>query len=153
MRLRPVSREEHERFVSARPVSFLQSAAWADVKPDWTPERIGWFDDTGQLVGVALVLFKRLPVLGRQLAYIAEGPVVDWRARPAAQWLAPLVSHLEHRRVVSIRIGPDVGWRRWTAGTVKAAAEPGLRRHLGDVPPDDVDGVADELIQEIGRAS
>jgi peptidoglycan biosynthesis/recognition FemAB-like protein len=74
---------------------------------------------------------------------------VGWSARPAAHWLAPLVSHLEDRRVVSIRIGPAIGWRRWTAGTVKAAAEPGLRRRLGDIPPDDVDEVADELIREL----
>ncbi len=149
MRLGPVSREDHERFVSGRPVSFLQCAGWADVKPDWTPERLGWFDDTGQLVGVALVLLKRLPVLGRHLAYIAEGPIVDWSARPAAQWLEPLVFHLKTRRVASIRIGPAIGRRRWKAGTVKAAAEPGLGHRLGDIPPDDVDEVADKLIQEL----
>jgi hypothetical protein len=148
LRLAPVSRQDHERFLSARQGSFLQCAAWADVKPEWTPEWLGWFDDTGEMVGVALVLLKRLPVLGRPLAYIAEGPLVDWGARPAAEWLKPLVDHLRTRQVISVRIGPTIGWRRWSAATVKAAAVPGLGRRLEDVPPDEINEVADTLVRE-----
>ncbi|MFD6726468.1 peptidoglycan bridge formation protein FemAB, partial [Streptomyces sp. NPDC060131] len=45
-RLKPITREEHLRFVAARPsVSHLQVPSWGDVKPDWRAESLGWFDE------------------------------------------------------------------------------------------------------------
>ncbi|CAM5551500.1 hypothetical protein STENM223S_10620 [Streptomyces tendae] len=56
-RLEPITREEHLRFVTARPsVSHLQVPSWGDVKPDWRAESLGWFDEGGKLVGAGLVL-------------------------------------------------------------------------------------------------
>ena len=58
-------------------MSFLQTPAWAQVKNEWRGESIGWFDGS-TLVGAALVLYRQLPKVKRYLAYLPEGPDIDW---------------------------------------------------------------------------
>ncbi|MFG3072877.1 lipid II:glycine glycyltransferase FemX [Streptomyces sp. NPDC048225] len=133
-RLEPITREEHLRFVTARPsVSHLQVPSWGDVKPDWRAESLGWFDQGGKLVGAGLVLLRPLPRTKRYLAYLPEGPVIDWSAEDLGRWLEPLTTYLRGRGAFTVRMGPPVVARRWSADAVKAAiADPGARR-LGDV--------------------
>lgn len=97
--VRSISRDEHLAFVAGRPsVSHLQIPSWGDVKPDWRAESLGWTDGTGALVGAGLVLLRPLPRLRRYLAYLPEGPVVDWHAPDLAErWLAPMLAHLRER--------------------------------------------------------
>ena len=74
-----MSAEEHRDFIAARGrASFLQTPAWGEVKSDWRRESLGWYDDAGTLVGVGLVLYRQLPKVKRYLAYLPEGPVIDW---------------------------------------------------------------------------
>ncbi len=144
---------EHVR--SLRSASFLQTPAWGQVKTAWRSESLGWFDD-GELIGVALVLHRRLPGLGRTLAYVPEGPVIEWAsaAEPGglATWLDPLVGHLRSARAFAIRLGPPVAPRRWQASTVKQAiADPALTR-LGDVPADVVEPVGGAVVDQLRAA-
>ncbi len=147
--VRPIDDATHLGFVETRPAaSFLQTPAWGRVKTDWRAESLGWFDG-GELVGTALVLHRRLPRLRRTLAYLPEGPVIDWDAADLARWLDPMTAHLKDQGAFGIRMGPPVVTRRWQAGTVKKAlADPALSR-LGDVPADATDptggGVVDHL--------
>ncbi|MGH3356533.1 MAG: peptidoglycan bridge formation glycyltransferase FemA/FemB family protein, partial [Nocardioidaceae bacterium] len=77
--VRAISPAEHLTFLRSRQdVSFLQTPAWGEVKSEWRRESIGWYDDDERLVGVALVLYRQLPRLRRYLAYLPEGPVIDW---------------------------------------------------------------------------
>jgi lipid II:glycine glycyltransferase (peptidoglycan interpeptide bridge formation enzyme) len=132
--LRTITREEHLRFVATRPsVSHLQLPSWSEVKPDWRAESLGWSDESGRLVGAALVLLRPLPGLRRCLAYLPEGPVIDWDAADLDGWLEPMLAHLRKRGAFCVRMGPPVVVRRWNAESVKAAiADPEARR-LGDV--------------------
>ncbi|QIK67944.1 aminoacyltransferase [Nocardioides sp. HDW12B] len=134
--VRPVSAEEHRAFIrSRRHASFLQTPAWGEVKSDWRRESLGWYDATGTLVGVALVLYRQLPKVKRYLAYLPEGPVVDWDAEDLADWLTPMTAHLKAQGAFAVRIGPPVVTRRWDAAAVKAGvADEGVHR-LGEVPP------------------
>jgi len=120
LRVRTVSTEEHVSFLrSRRSASFLQTPAWARVKAEWTPESIGWVStgSTGheELVGVALVLNRQLPKVARYLAYLPEGPVIDWDTDDLVAWLGPMAAHLKAQGAFGIRIGPPVVTRRWTA--------------------------------------
>lgn len=148
LHVRPIGAEEHLAFIDAcGAASFLQTPAWAAVKSQWRSESVGWFDGS-ELVGVALVLYRQVPRLKRYLAYVPEGPVLDWHGDVKAH-LAPLRDHLKSRGAFGIRIGPPLVTRRWYAGTLKAAlADPALTR-LGDAPADERDtaalAVADEL--------
>ena len=90
----PINAAEHLAFVRAqRSVSFLQTPAWAQVKTEWRSESLGWFDGQ-RLVGAGLVLHRPVPRLrSRTLAYLPEGPVIDWTGELDA-WLDPLAAHL-----------------------------------------------------------
>lgn len=142
-RVRTITAGEHAAFNATRPaVSFLQTPAWASVKREWGSESLGWFDDRGDLVGAGLVLYRRLPGFKASLAYLPEGPVIDWASDDLAGWLGPLVGHLKRSGAFAIRIGSTAVVRAWSAATVKAAiADPGITR-LGDVPPDTVGDAA-----------
>jgi len=114
--------------------SFLQTPAWGEVKSEWRRESLAW-ELAGETVGVALVLHRRVPRLRRSLAYLPEGPVLDWAADELAPWLDPLVEHLRKVGAFGIRMGPPVVVRRWDAAAVKAGIADGTVRRLGDVPP------------------
>ena len=64
------------------------------MKPEWTSESIGWFRAPGELAGAALVLYRQLPRLRRFLAYLPEGPVIDWDTDDLGAWLDPMRVHL-----------------------------------------------------------
>ncbi|WP_189310974.1 lipid II:glycine glycyltransferase FemX [Streptomyces brasiliensis] len=126
-----ISREQHLDFVTARPsVSHMQVPSWAAVKPDWRAESLGWFRERdGALVGAGLVLLRPLPKLKRYLAYLPEGPVIDWSAPDLEAWLVPMTAYLKRLGAFSVKMGPPVVARRWDAERVKAAiADPGAGR-------------------------
>ncbi|MCX4906148.1 peptidoglycan bridge formation glycyltransferase FemA/FemB family protein [Streptomyces sp. NBC_00878] len=132
--VRPISAAEHLAFVRAqRSTSFLQTPAWAHVKPDWRSESLGWYDG-GQLVGTGLVLHRPVPKLDRYtLAYLPEGPVIDWTGEISA-WLDPLATYLKAHGAFAIRLGPPVWTNTWSAAQVKeGVANPDIRR-LTDMP-------------------
>jgi len=89
--VRTITPAEHLDFLRAqRSASFLQTPAWGEVKSEWRRESIGWFRDAsspsstnGSLVGAGLVLYRQLPKVKRFLAYLPEGPVIDW----SSDWL------------------------------------------------------------------
>jgi lipid II:glycine glycyltransferase (peptidoglycan interpeptide bridge formation enzyme) len=141
--LRGISAAEHRVFVESGVLgdqtSFLQCPAWAQVKADWRSQSLGWFAGP-TLCAVATVLYRPIPHTCWSLAYLPEGPLIDWLGerdpRPLADWLDPLVRHLKSRHVFSARIGPKVPLRTWSADTVKRGmADPALAR-LADLAPD-----------------
>ncbi|MCW8382316.1 lipid II:glycine glycyltransferase FemX [Streptomyces justiciae] len=139
--MREISREEHLAHLGRHPaVSHLQIPEWGDVKPDWQAESVGWFEGE-VLVAAALVLYRPLPGTRRCLAYVPEGPSIDWRTR-LEPWLDPLVAHVEKRGAFSLRIGPPLVVRHWEPGTVAAGVADPAVRHLREVPADGVDGFA-----------
>ncbi|MFW6692825.1 lipid II:glycine glycyltransferase FemX [Streptomyces sp. MAR4 CNX-425] len=125
----PITAAEHLAFVrKQRSVSFLQTPAWGRVKTEWRSESLGWFAGR-ELVGAGLVLHRPVPRLDRfTLAYVPEGPAVDWTGDIDA-WLDPLAAHLKAHGAFAIRLGPPVRTHTWSAGRVKEGiADPGSRR-------------------------
>ncbi|MET7287843.1 peptidoglycan bridge formation glycyltransferase FemA/FemB family protein [Streptomyces sp. NPDC005573] len=150
--LRPITRAEHLDFVAGLPsVSHMQVPSWGDVKPDWQAESLGWFEADGRLVGAGLVLLRPLPKVKRYLAYLPEGPVIDWHAPDLGRWLDPLLAHLERRGAFSVKMGPPVVLRRWSPEAVKAAiADPAARR-LRDAEATSHEPRAGELEKRLSR--
>jgi vancomycin resistance protein VanK len=137
--VRTVTPEQHLDFLRAwtakgGSASFLQTPAWGEVKAEWRRESIGWFDG-GELVGVGLVLYRQLPKVRRFLAYLPEGPVLDWDTEDLRGALAPMVAHLRKAGAFGVRMGPPVVTRRWDAASVKQGVADDAVRRLGDVPP------------------
>lgn len=134
--VRAISAADHLSFLQTQlQASFLQTPAWAEVKSEWRHESIGWFRD-GDLAGVALVLYRQLPKIKKYLAYLPEGPIIDWAADDLAAWLAPMAAYLKAEGAFGARMGPPVVARSWSADTVKRAIADDVHRRLGDVPPD-----------------
>lgn len=135
-RLRTISREEHLAFVAGRPsVSHMQVPSWGDVKPDWRAESLGWFDERGDIAGAGLVLYRPVPKINRYLAYLPEGPLIDWYAQDLSRWLRPMLAHLKAQGAFSVKMGPPVVARRWDADAVKAAVADPAAHRLRDVEP------------------
>ncbi|QNN54937.1 peptidoglycan bridge formation glycyltransferase FemA/FemB family protein [Nocardioides mesophilus] len=135
MTVRTITPDEHLALLrTQRSASFLQTPAWGQVKSEWRRESLGWFDG-GRLVGAGLVLYRQLPKVKRYLAYLPEGPVIDWSSEQLGDWLTPMTAHLKRKGAFGVRIGPPVVTRRWSADAVKqGVADEGVTR-LGEVPP------------------
>nr|WP_154597302.1 peptidoglycan bridge formation glycyltransferase FemA/FemB family protein [Aeromicrobium senzhongii] len=141
IRVRPISSEDHLSFIASRgTASFLQTPAWAAVKSEWRGESLGWFDGDA-LVGAGLVLYRQVPKLKRYLAYLPEGPDLDWSG-DVAPALEAMRDHLRTQGAFGIRMGPPVVTRRWEAATLKAALADEVLTRLGDVPADHTDEAA-----------
>lgn len=147
--VRPISPSEHLSFVEQqRSASFLQTPAWGAVKSEWRRESLGWYDgDT--LVGAGLVLYRQLPKVKRYLAYLPEGPLLDWTSESLGDWLAPMTEHLKGQGAFGVRMGPPVVTRTWTAAQVKAGIADDAVRRLGDLPPETRDGTGARVVAQL----
>ncbi len=158
--VRRITADEHLAYVRARSadtsISFLQVPSWAGAKAEWSHASLGWFADD-EMVGAGLVLLRQVPRVKRFLAYLPEGPDIDWTgARTGlglADWLDPLATFLRAIGAFAVKMGPAVVVRRWHADTLKAAIAEGTARRLRDVEPDEswpeAHAVGDRL-REIG---
>jgi lipid II:glycine glycyltransferase (peptidoglycan interpeptide bridge formation enzyme) len=147
--VRPVTPAEHLDFIRAqRSASFLQTPAWGVVKSDWRRESIGWFDGE-QLVGVGLVLYRQLPKVKRYLAYLPEGPVIDWSSEYLSDWLAPMTRYLADQGAFGVRMGPPVVTRRWPADSVKQGVADESVTSLRDVAPSERSQVGAQVVSQL----
>ena len=118
--VRDISAEEHLAWLRTQPsASFLQTPAWGEVKRDWRHESVGWFEG-GRMVGAALVLHRSLPRVKRSLAYVPEGPCIDWGSPRLVELLRALRDHLKAKGAFALRLGPPVATHRWDAATITA---------------------------------
>ncbi len=142
--VRRITADEHLAYVRALAdesrISFLQVPSWAGAKAEWSHASLGWFDGD-ELVGTGLVLLRQVPRVKRYLAYLPEGPDIDWTGartgRDLADWLVPMSDALRAMGAFAVKMGPVAVVRRWHADTLKAAIAGGVARRLRDVEPDE----------------
>ncbi|MDO5092319.1 MAG: peptidoglycan bridge formation glycyltransferase FemA/FemB family protein [Propionibacteriaceae bacterium] len=147
--VKTISAEEHLAFVAHRgEASFLQLPAWGKAKPEWTSETVGFFDD-GELTGVGLILYRQLPKMRRFLAYLPEGPVLDWGRSDVEAHLDALVAYARSRKAFAVRIGPTVVHRRWLAPTVKEAIADPKVTALSQATPDETTTVGTRVLRAL----
>jgi len=153
--VRTITPEEHLAHLRSLPAaSFLQTPAWGRLKNDWKAESIGWYavGAPDRLVGSALVLYRQLPRLRRYLAYLPEGPALDWDdAELVEPALAALRAHVAKAGAFAIRLGPPVPTRRWHADTVKEAIASEAVTSLTQVPADIDEGTGLRLAAQLER--
>lgn len=151
--VRSISPDDHLEFINSRDsASFLQTPAWAQAKPEWRGESIGFFDGS-TLVGAGLVLYRQLPKLRRYLAYLPEGPELDWGRSDIEDHLVALVAYAKRNKAFAVRIGPWLTHRVWYTNTVKDAIANDTITRLSDVAPDETRLVATRtirLLQHLG---
>ena len=88
----------------------LQTGSWGALKAQfgWRAERVGLAQD-GRLIAGAQLLYRRLPAgLGR-LAYVPQGPLVDWTDRTLVQaLLSALDSAARAKGAIALTLEPDL---------------------------------------------
>ena len=95
------------------------------------------------------MLYRQLPRLKRFLAYLPEGPVLDWSTDRLGDWLAPMTAYLKEQGAFGVRMGPPVVTRRWSAAQVKEGlADPAVRK-LADLPPTERDPVGARVVSQL----
>lgn len=150
--LRTISREQHLAYIQSLPAaSHMQVPAWADVKAEWRSESLGWFDPSGELVGAGLVLYRQLPKIKRYLAYLPEGPVINWFAPNLEDWLKPMLGHLKQQGAFSVKMGPPVIIRRWDAAAIKSGIQSPDVKRLRDVEATHIEPRAFEVADRLRR--
>ncbi len=71
--------DEYEQFARGfTGASFMQSAAWGEVKNNWGREIVVSRDSGGKIVGGMLILLYKVPVIGASLLYSPRGPLCDF---------------------------------------------------------------------------
>lgn len=156
LRVGTISAVDHLKYAQSRnSVSFLQLPSWALVKSEWRHESLGWFKDD-ELVGTALVLLRAIPRTKRYLAYIPEGPDIDWEGAVNVDgvkaWLEPMVVHLKARGAFAVKMGPQVWARQWSSTTLKnamAETQAGSARRLSDITADSTNELGLNLVREL----
>lgn len=119
LHVRPISGTEHSAFLeTAHDVSFLQRPEWAQVKGGWRGESLGFFEED-ELVGAALVLHRAAPVIKKTLAYLPDGPVIDFSTYAPEAVIRPLASYLKNRGAFQLKMGPGLAVRTWGAAAVR----------------------------------
>jgi vancomycin resistance protein VanK len=147
--VRPISADEHRAFLAGRSsASFLQTPAWATVKSDWRAESLGWYVGD-RIVGAGLVLYRGLPRIPRSLAYLPEGPVLDWDVDDLGAWLEPMTRHLRTQGAFGVRMGPPVVTRRWSAAQVKEGIADAAAAHLGEIAPLERSPAGARVVQQL----
>jgi lipid II:glycine glycyltransferase (peptidoglycan interpeptide bridge formation enzyme) len=151
VQIKQISAAEHLSFIESRnSVSFLQTPAWGKAKSGWQSQSLGWFDQD-QIVGAGLVLLRKVPKVKKYLAYLPEGPDLDWTSPSSIDALDNLVNYLKSIGVFQIKIGPHIWVRRWQAETIKEAIAENKVKRIGDLPADDVNQSGLELIAKLKK--
>lgn len=150
--LRTISREQHLAYIQSLPsASHCQVPAWADVKTEWRSENLGWFDKNGEIVGAGLVLYRQLPKIKRYLAYLPEGPVINWYAPNLDDWLQPMLAHLKQQGAFSVKMGPPVVIRRWDSAAIKSGIQDPDVKRLRDVEATHIEPRAFEVADRLRK--
>ena len=148
--MRAISPEDH--------LAFLRSAALGELPAD---PRLGR-GEVGVAARVARLVRRRAswsapgwcstdscPGSSAFLAYLPEGPVLDWSTDRLGDWLAPLAAYLKEQGAFGVRMGPPVVTRRWSAAQVKEGlADPAVRK-LADLPPTERDPVGARVVSQL----
>lgn len=151
MIVQPISAQDHLDYINKQSsVSFLQTPAWGKAKsPGWSYESVGWFHNN-ELVGAGLILFRKVPKLNRFLAYLPEGPDLNWNdATQVEAGLAALVAFGKSRNVFQIKIGPHAWTKQWSSETLKDAIANNTARTIGELPADVVNESGVALTQQL----
>lgn len=105
----------NDRLASLPGAHILQTSQWAEIKSRvwWKAKYLIWIDRNGCDKAGALVLIKKVPVIGRLLntciIYIPRGPVLDWTdAKLASQVLQDLIDFGKQNKAIFLKIDPDL---------------------------------------------
>lgn len=124
MQLQPITdRHQWDAFATAHPWSHpLQLWGWGETKAtsNWSAHRLALVDHSGTLVAGAQILMWPIPKVGKYVAYIPRGPIVDPANPLAQQLLSELARWCRDHKALYLRIEPTWQHTALGPGWVKA---------------------------------
>ncbi len=100
--------KEFTEFIRSRNGNFLQTLEWAKVKNDWQNVYF-LIKDNGIIKGGGSILFRRLPVIGKNFMYCPRGPVLDFKDREVLKFFIDKMKELSKKfNAIMLKIDPDV---------------------------------------------
>jgi peptidoglycan pentaglycine glycine transferase (the first glycine) len=124
------SREKWNALAEQLPgAQFLQSWEWGEAKAayGWTVEHYLWKNTDGTTPAAAQILFRsvRVGFLHAKIGYIPKGPLLDWSSTALReQVLADLEAYARNRRVIQMKLDPDLPREMGMPGTPEEQAMP-----------------------------
>lgn len=97
------------------------------------------------------MLYRQLPKIKRYLAYLPEGPVINWYAPNLDEWLQPMLAHLKQQGAFSVKMGPPVVIRRWDSAAIKSGIQDPDVKRLKDVQATHVEPRAFEVADRLRK--
>lgn len=150
MQVRQITSERHLEYIAGQnSVSFLQTPAWGKTKTGWSSQSLGWFEGE-ELIGAALILLRKVPKVEKYLAYLPEGPDLNWdSSKDVEMALSALVIFAKARGVFQLKMGPHTWVRRWHAQTLKDVIAQGNVKTIGEVTPDEINTNGINLLKQL----
>ena len=71
--------KKYESFVEENDFgNIMQSIEWSKLKQDWEHEVVFLYNEnTDEIIGSALVLLRKIPIINSYIAYIPRGPILN----------------------------------------------------------------------------
>ncbi|HSX41079.1 MAG TPA: peptidoglycan bridge formation glycyltransferase FemA/FemB family protein [Candidatus Saccharimonadales bacterium] len=111
------NRAQWDDWVAGHPFGHpLQLWGWGEVKRlnGWTPLRLAWVED-GQIKAAAQMLLWPIPRLGKMVAYVPRGPVIDPVDAAAHAFIDHLRQAAKGHRALYLKLEP--AWREFAFGS------------------------------------
>lgn len=112
LKLLNIINKEHNRFVESHPNGdLLQLTDWAQSKrlTGWYSRRIAVGPEEGEVLGAAMLLFKKVPKTNSTLCYISRGFVCDFKDRKLVEFmLEESLKIARDENAYAIKIDPDL---------------------------------------------
>jgi peptidoglycan pentaglycine glycine transferase (the first glycine) len=127
-------RKAWNEFVRSLDGSILQSYEWGELKErsGWSPLRISLID-SGNIVAGASILIKRLPLKGKSIFYVPQGPVVQFEKDGIlTELLTAIRGQARSHGAIELKIDPIVPEGK---GIEKILADKGFVRNKKQIQP------------------
>ena len=88
----------------------LQSWEWGEIKSHtgWKPWRLV-VEGNKEIVAVATILERKIPVIGTPIFYVSRGPIVDWKNVELLDFMLAEIRKLAKTRgAISLKVDPDI---------------------------------------------
>lgn len=87
----------------------FQTSYWADVKGEWIPKYIAGFDKDGNVLLTCTLLLRKIPYVGKYMAYAPRGFVCDFLNKELLEAFTKYLKEFgKKNRIAFIKIDPDI---------------------------------------------
>lgn len=103
--------KKYESFVEENDFgNIMQSIEWSKLKQDWEHEVVFLYNEnTDEIIGSALVLLRKIPIINSYIAYIPRGPIlIQYNKKNMKRMVDEILLLKEKYNIFLIRFDPRI---------------------------------------------